>query len=139
MQKKRFNKMKNLFLGLTICLELGRNQNLLSNQKATQVVLYKFKFKSDGSSDQLKNLKNEILKQKSIIAGLIDISFEEDFPSIEKGFTNAEIGEFGDRKSLRVFNKSDDHQELNTCYSKPVLEEILVFDYETKNGFNFLE
>lgn len=131
--------MKNLFLGLTICLKLGRNQNISGNQKFTQVVLYKFKFKSDGSFEQLQKLKNEILKQKSIIAGLIDISFEEDFSGMVKESNNAGIDQFSDRKVVRVFNKSDSHQELNASYSKPVLEEILIFDYETKKGLNFLE
>lgn len=49
--------------------------------------------------------------------------------------TKASLGAgsvFEDKKSLETFNKSDYHQQLIANFIKPVLEEILVLDYEIK-------
>lgn len=127
--------MKYLFLGLAMCFEVGQNLNKSNNQKLVKVVVYKFK--SDGSFDHEQNLKNEIMKQKGIVRGFIDISFGETFSSIAKGFTYVEFAQFKDKKFLRVFNKSDNHQETKISYIKPILEEILVFDCEIKKGLSF--
>lgn len=129
--------MKNFSIILSILLFTlmgifanAQSQNKSGKEKSVHIVM--FKFKADASPEKIQNLKNEILKQKGTVSGLLDISFGEDFTGRAKGFTHAELAVFKDKKSLEAFNKSDYHQQLITNFIKPVLEEILVLDYEIK-------
>lgn len=106
----------------------AQNIKKADKEKAVHIVL--FKFKEGTTPEQVQNLKNEILKQKGTIQGLLEISFGEDFTSRAKGFTHAEVAVFKDRKSLEDFNISEYHKQLIVTYIKPVLEDILVLDYQ---------
>jgi hypothetical protein len=97
-------------------------------EKAVHIVL--FKFKEGTTTAQIQRLKDEILKQKGTIPGLLEITFGEDFTGRAKGFTHAEVAVFKDRKSLEDFNKSDYHQQLIVRHIRPILEDILVLDYQ---------
>ncbi|WP_125720541.1 Dabb family protein [Flavobacterium ustbae] len=119
--------MKHLFLGLAICLEASENQNKSNGQRAVNVVL--FKFKSDASLKQDQNFRSDFLKKYGIVSSLIDVSFGENFADMAKGFTNVKLARLKYQKSLKIFSKSDNTEELAFSYIKPVLEEILVFDY----------
>lgn len=97
-------------------------------ERVVHVVL--FKFKEQTTKEQILTLKNEIFKQKGNVAGLLEISFGEDFTGRSKEYTHAEVAVFEDRKSLEGFNKSAYHQQLIATHIKPILEEILVLDYQ---------
>ena len=105
--------------------------NQTGKEKAVHIVL--FKFKEGTTTQQIQRLKEEILKQKGTIPGLLEISFGKDFTGRAKGYTHAEVAVFKDRTSLDNFNRSDYHQQLIVTQIKPVLEDILVLDYEEKN------
>lgn len=119
-----------LFFGSMVIPVNGQSLEKTGEEKTVHIVL--FKFKDGTTTKQIQSLKNEILKQKCIIPGLLEISFGEDFTSRAKGFTHAEVAVFRDRKSLEDFNKSDYHQQLIITHIKPVLEDILVLDYQQK-------
>lgn len=128
-------KMKNINIILSILLFTimgtfanAQSQNKSGKEKSVHIVL--FKFKAYASPEKIQNLKNEISKQKGTVPGLLEISFGEDFTGRTKGFTHAEVAIFEDRKSLETFNKSNYHQQLVANHIKPLLEEILVLDYE---------
>ncbi|MGV8963398.1 MAG: Dabb family protein [Candidatus Saccharimonadaceae bacterium] len=108
----------------------GQNIKKTDKEKAVHIVL--FKFKEGTTTHQIQSLKDEILKQKGTIPGLLEISFGEDFTGRSKGYTYAEVAVFKDRKSMEDFNKSDYHQQLIVTHIKPVLEDILVLDYQQK-------
>ncbi|WP_265130960.1 Dabb family protein [Chryseobacterium oranimense] len=121
-----------LFLG---CFAFSVNaQSINKKEKAVHIVL--FKFKEGTTSEQIQSLKKEILKQKSIFPGILEISFGKDFTSRSKGFGYAEVAVFKNRKSLEDFNKSDYHQQLIATHIRPILDDILVLDYENKNDKN---
>ena len=101
-----------------------------SEEKTVHIVL--FKFKEGTTIQEIQSLKHEILKQKNIIPGLLEISFGEDSTGRAKGFTHAEVAVFEDNEFLEKFNKSDYHAQLIDKYIKPILFEILVLDYEQK-------
>ncbi|MDQ0781420.1 Dabb family protein [Chryseobacterium sp. W4I1] len=119
-----------LFFGSMVIPVNGQNLEKIGEEKAAHIVLFKFKDRT--TTKQIQSLKNEILKQKCTIPGLLEISFGEDFTSRAKGFTHAEVAVFRDRKSLEDFNTSDYHQQLIITHIKPVLEDILVLDYQQK-------
>lgn len=108
----------------------AQNIKKTGKEKAAHIVL--FKFKEGTTAKQIQSLQDEILKQKDITTGLLEISFGEDFTGRAKGFTHAEVAVFRDRKSLEDFNKSDYHQQLIVTHIRPVLEDILVLDYQQK-------
>lgn len=108
----------------------GQNIRKIGQEKAIHIVL--FKFKEGTTTQQVQRLKDGILKQKGPIAGLLEISFGEDFTGRAKGFTHAEVAVFKDRKSLEKFNSSEYHKQLIVDYIKPILEDILVLDYQQK-------
>ena len=118
-----------LFTGMSISVN-AQNLKKTGNEKAVHIVL--FKFKAGTTVEQIQNLKNEILKQKGIVSGLLEISFGEDFTGRVKGFTHAEVAVFKDRKSLEDFNISEYHKQLIAKHIRPVLEDILVLDYQQK-------
>jgi hypothetical protein len=121
-----------LFLG---CFAFSVNaQSINKKEKAVHIVL--FKFKEGTTSEQIQSLKKEILKQKSIFPGILEISFGKDFTSRSKGFGYAEVAVFKNRKSLEAFKKSDYHQQLIATHIRPILDDILVLDYENKNDKN---
>lgn len=108
----------------------AQNIKKADKEKAVHIVL--FKFKEGTTPEQIQSLKEEILKQKGTISGLLDISFGEDFTSRAKGFTHAEVAVFKNRKSLEDFNTSEYHKQLIVTHIRPVLEDILVLDYQQK-------
>lgn len=118
-----------LFTGMSIPAN-AQNVKKTGKEKVVHIVL--FKFKEGTTVEQIQNLKSEILKQKGTISGLLEISFGEDFTGRAKGFTHAEVAVFKDRKSLEDFNVSEYHKQLIATYIKPVLEDILVLDYQQK-------
>lgn len=107
-------------------------QNIKKAEQAKAVHIVFFKFKEGTTTEQIQSLKNEILKQQGTVPGLLEISFGEDFTGRSKGYTHAEVAVFRDRKSLEDFNKSDYHQQLIVTHIRPVLEDILVLDYQQK-------
>ncbi len=118
-----------LFTGMSISVN-AQNLKKTGKEKAVHIVL--FKFKEGTTVEQIQSLKNEILKQKDIVSGLLEISFGEDFTGRAKGFTHAEVAVFKDRKSLEDFNISEYHKQLIATHIRPVLEDILVLDYQQK-------
>lgn len=129
--------MKNTIITLFVLLFANiaipaKGQNLEKTGKEKSVHIVLFKFKDGTTAEQIQSLKNEILKQKGTIPGLLEISFGEDFTGRSKGYTHAEVAAFRDRKSLEDFNKSDYHQLLIVTHIRPVLEDILVLDYQQK-------
>lgn len=129
--------MKNIIITLFVLLFTGMSisvnaQNLKKTGKEKTVHIVLFKFKEGTTVEQIQNLKSEILKQKGTVSGLLEISFGEDFTGRAKGFTHAEVAIFKDRKSLEDFNISEYHQQLIATYIKPVLEDIIVLDYQQK-------
>ena len=108
----------------------AQNIKKADKEKAVHIVL--FKFKEGTTPEQIQSLKEEILKQKGTISGLLDISFGEDFTSRAKGFTHAEVAVFKNRKSLEDFNTFEYHKQLIVTHIRPVLEDILVLDYQQK-------
>lgn len=129
--------MKNIIITLFVLLFTGmaisvNAQNLKKTGKEKAVHIVLFKFKEGTTVEQIQSLKNEILKQKGFVSGLLEISFGEDFTGRAKGFTHAEVAVFKDRKSLEDFNISEYHQQLIATHIKPVLEDILVLDYQQK-------
>lgn len=133
----KLSNMKNIIITLFVLFFAnmavpvnGQNLKKTGKEKAVHIVM--FKFKEGITGEQVQSLKNEILKQKGTIPGLLEISFGEDFTGRSKGYTHAEVAVFKDRKSLEDFNKSDYHQQLIVTHIKPVLEDILVLDYEQK-------
>lgn len=129
--------MKNIIITLFVLLFTGMSisvnaQNLKKAGKEKTVHIVLFKFKEGTTVEQIQNLKSEILKQKGTVSGLLEISFGEDFTGRAKGFTHAEVAVFKDRKSLEDFNISAYHQQLIATYIKPVLEDIIVLDYQQK-------
>ena len=118
-----------LFTGMSISVN-AQNLKKTGKEKAVHIVL--FKFKEGTTVEQIQSLKNEILKQKGIVSGLLEISFGEDFTGRAKGFTHAEVAVFKDRKSLEDFNISEYHKQLIATHIRPVLEDILVLDYQQK-------
>lgn len=117
-----------LLLGSLVLPAIGQNIKNKSTEEVAHIVL--FKFKEGATAGQLQSLNDEILKQKGTVPGLLEVSFGEDFTGRAKGFTHAEVAVFKDRKSLEDFSKSAYHQQLIATYIKPVLEDILVFDYQ---------
>jgi hypothetical protein len=105
----------------------GQNIKKADEEKAVHIVL--FKFKDGTTTEQIKSLKNEILKQQGTVPGLLEISFGEDYAGRSKGYTHAEVSVFKDRKSLEDFNESDYHRQLIVSHIKPILKDILVLDY----------
>jgi|SRR5690606_11913949 len=129
--------MKNIIITLFVLLFTGMSisvnaQNLKKTGKEKTVHIVLFKFKEGTTVEQIQNLKSEILKQKGTVSGLLEISFGEDFTGRAKGFTHAEVAVFKDRKSLEDFNISAYHQQLIATHIKPVLEDIIVLDYQQK-------
>lgn len=116
-----------LFSSITIPVN-EQNIKKTGKEKAIHIVL--FKFKAETTEEQKQILKNEILKQKDITPGLLEISFGEDFTNRSKGYAYAEVAVFKNRKSLEDFNKSDYHQQLIVTHIRPILDDILVLDYE---------
>ncbi|MGV8092276.1 MAG: Dabb family protein [Mangrovibacterium sp.] len=108
----------------------AQNIKKAGKEKAVHIVL--FKFKEGTTPEQIQSLKEEIFKQKGTISGLLDISFGEDFTGRAKGFTHAEVAVFKNRKYLEDFNTSEYHKQLIVTHIRPVLEDILVLDYEQK-------
>ena len=108
-----------------------KGQSLSRENKNKVVHIVLFKFKEGTTTSQIQSLKNEILKQKNTVSGLLEISFGEDFTGRAKGFTHAEVAVFKNRKLLENFNKSSYHQKLIVTHIKPVLEDIMVLDYLT--------
>ena len=65
-----------LFANIAIPLN-AQNLSKTGKEKAVHIVL--FKFKEGVTTEQIRRLKDEILKQKRTTAGLLEISFGEDF------------------------------------------------------------
>lgn len=106
----------------------GQNLKITGEKIVVHIVL--FKFKEGTTGEQIQRLKNEILKQKGTIPQLLDVSFGEDFAKRAKGFTHAEVAVFQTRKALEHFNTSEYHKSLIAAHIKPVLEDIIVLDYQ---------
>ncbi len=129
--------MKNIIITLFVLLFgsmaiLVNAQNIKKTGKEKAVHIVLFKFKGGTTTEQIRSLQNEILKQQGIVPGLLEISFGEDFTGRSKGFTHVEVAVFRDKESLEDFNKSDYHQQLIVTHIKPVLDDILVLDYRQK-------
>jgi len=117
-----------IFIGSLFATAKGQDLQKTPAPKIVHIVL--FKFKKSTSTAQIQDLKDEILKQKDTITGLLEISFGLDFTGRAKDFSYAETAVFRDRKSLDEFNRSDYHKQLIIKQIKPILEDILVLDYE---------
>ena len=129
--------MKNIIITLSVLFFANiatsvNGQSIKETGKETAIHITLFKFKQGTTAEQIQNLKNEILKQKDVIPGILEISLGEDFTGRANGYTHAEIAVFKDRKSLEYFNTADYHQQLIVMHVRPLLEDILILDYQQK-------
>ncbi|MBD3184726.1 Dabb family protein [Candidatus Poribacteria bacterium] len=90
------------------------------------------KLKKDTTKDQINDMMDGLEKLKSIIPGILQVSggYNNSPENKNSGFDFAFIVRFKDTASRDIYVPHPGHQKLAQNLVRPIVEDVLVFDYE---------
>jgi len=88
------------------------------------------KFKTDATEEQVNAFMENARGLKDKIEGVVNFSVGENFTDRSQGYTHGVCVRFKDRAALEHYLPHPDHQEVVQNYIKPIVDDIIVLDYE---------
>lgn len=88
------------------------------------------KLKSNATEVQVNDFFKYAQELKNKIEGVVDLSVGKNFTDRSQGYTHGVCVRFRDRAALEHYLPHPDHQEVVQNYIKPIVDDILVVDYE---------
>lgn len=91
------------------------------------------KLKQDVTKDQIDAMMDGLEKLKDVIPGILEVSGGSNNSPEEKNatFTFAFIVRFKDAAARNTYVPHPEHQKLAQNLVRPIVEDVLVFDYES--------
>ena len=89
-----------------------------------------FKIKGDATEAQIDEMMKAIRTLQDKIEGIVDLSAGENFSERSQGFTHGVTVRFTDTQALENYLPHPAHQDVVENNIKPILDEIIVVDYE---------
>ena len=88
------------------------------------------KFKEDTTQEQLEDFLAGAKGLQDKFDGIVDLSVGENFTDRSQGFTHGVCVRFHDRAALEHYLPHPAHMDVVETYIKPILDDIIVIDYE---------
>jgi len=89
-----------------------------------------FKFNSETTPGAVDSLRQALMGLKEQFEGIVDLTFGENFSERGKGFTHGLVVRFKDKAALDEYLPHDAHQAVVRDRVLPILDELVVVDYE---------
>ena len=89
-----------------------------------------FKVKAGVSEDAIQAMQNALRGLQEAIPGILEITVGANFSERSQGFTHGLLVRFQDRAALDVYIPHPAHEETRNSYILPIVEDVLVLDYE---------
>jgi len=88
------------------------------------------KFKEDSTPEQIDAFVEKARGLKDKIEGVVDLSVGANYTDRSQGFTHGVCVRFTDKAALEHYLPHPDHQEVVQNYIKPIVDDLIVVDYE---------
>ena len=88
------------------------------------------KFKKDTTQEQIEDFLAGAKGLRDKFDGIVDLSVGENFTDRSQGFTHGVCVRFHDRAALEHYLPHPAHMDVVETYIKPILDDIIVIDYE---------
>ena len=88
------------------------------------------KFKPEATQQQIDEFIENAQGLRDRIDGVVDLSVGTNFTARSKGYTHGVCVRFRNQAALEQYLPHPDHVEVVEKYIKPILEDIVVLDYE---------
>jgi len=88
------------------------------------------KFKEDATQEQVDAFLENAKSLRDKFEGVVDLSVGANFTDRSQGYTHGVCVRFRDRADLEHYLPHPDHVAVVENYIKPILDDLIVIDYE---------